>query len=146
MNPQPIARNEFEQTIYAYNPNQLRKAYKFYKSKSKHGLTLGIISSVLGTVAMGVGNALIVNSGFDYVNGYYSYNDTRGAGVALFIGGLVGGATFGTIGFVKAGKNGSKASRIRKELLRRREPLAFSLKPGYNTVTQSGYLSLKINF
>ena len=109
-------------------------------------MALGIISSVLGTVAMGVGNALIVNSGVDYINGYYTYNDTRGAGVALFIGGLVGGATFGTIGFVKAGKNGSKASRIKKELLRRRESITFSIKPGYNTVSQAGYLSLKVNF
>ncbi|WP_221389556.1 hypothetical protein [Dyadobacter sp. NIV53] len=146
LNPQPAPRNAFEQTIYAYNPNQLRKAYQFYRSKSKHGLVLGIVSSIVGTVAMGVGSAIIVNNNDFYSNGYSSYNDNSDAGAILLIGGLVGGVTFGTIGFVKAGKNGSKASRIRKELIRRREPLAFSIKPGYNTATQSGYLSLKINF
>jgi hypothetical protein len=146
-NPQPIPKNAFDETIFAYKPNQLRKAYQYYRSKSKRGLVSGIVWTVLGTVSMGVGTALLTNTNYIY-NGYnsYSYNNNEGAGAALLIGGLVGGATFGTIGFVKAGRNGSKATRIRRELVRRGEPITFKLRPGYNAANGAGYLSLKINF
>ena len=146
-NAQPIARNSFDETIFAYKPNQLRKAYQYYKSKSKRGLVSGIVWTVLGTVSMGVGTALLANTNY-YSNGYgsYSYNNNEGTGAALLIGGLVGGATFGTIGFVKAGKNGSKATRIRRELIRRGEPISLKLSPGFNPATNSGYLSLRMMF
>lgn len=146
-NPQPIATNKFDETIFAQKPNQLRQSYQYYKSKSKRGLVSGIVWTVLGTVSMGVGAALLTNTSYNY-NGYnsYSYNNNEGAGAALLIGGLVGGATFGTIGFVKAGKNGSKATRIRRELMRRGEPISLRFSPGFNPVTQSGFLSLKLNF
>lgn len=148
INPQPVPRNKFEEIIYAQNPNQLRQSYQFYRSKSKKGLVLGIVFTVLGTVSMGVGAGLITNSGYNSSSsGYYIYNNSNAeAGTALLIGGLVGGATFGTIGFVKAGKNGSKATRIKRELIRRRESVTFNFKPGYNAATQSGYLSLRMNF
>lgn len=140
-NPQPVARNKFDETIFAQKPNQLRQSYQYYKSKSKRGLVSGIVWTVLGTVSMGVGAALIIDSENNYYN---EANEQTGA--VLILAGLVGGATFGTIGFVKAGKNGSKATRIHRELLRRGEPISFSLKPGFNPVTQSGYLSLRMNF
>jgi len=148
ISPQPVPRNKFEEIIYAQNPNQLRQSYQFYRSKSKRGLALGIVFTVLGTVSMGVGAGLITNSGYNSSSsGYYIYNNSNAeAGTALLIGGLVGGATFGTIGFVKAGKNGSKATRIKRELIRRRESVTFNFKPGYNAATQSGYLSLRMNF
>lgn len=147
-NPRPVPRNKFEEIMYAQNPNQLRQSYQYYKSKSKKGLVLGIVFTVLGTVSMGVGTALITNSGYNNnYNGYYTYNSNNAdAGAALLIGGLIGGATFGTIGFVKAGKNGSKATRIKRELIRRRESVTFNFSPGYNAANQSGYLSLKMNF
>lgn len=146
-NQQPIPKNSFDETIFAYKPNQLRKAYQYYRSKSKRGLVSGIVCTVLGTISMGVGAALI-NDNYYYSNGYYAstYNNNQGTGVALLIGGLVGGATFGTIGFVKAGRNGSKATRIRRELTRRGEPLTFKLRPGYNAANGAGYLSLRMNF
>ena len=147
ISPQPVPRNKFEEIIYAQNPNQLRQSYQFYRSKSKKGLVLGIVFTVLGTVSMGVGTGLITNSGYNNYSGYYIYDNNQAAtGTALLIGGLVGGATFGTIGFVKAGKNGSKATRIKRELIRRRESVTFKFQPGYNAATQSGYLSLKMNF
>jgi hypothetical protein len=140
---QPFPKNKFEETMYGYKPNQLRKAYQFYKSKSKRGLVSGIVWTSLGTIAMGVGTVLLMD---EDNNKYYSYNKNAETGAVLVLAGLVGGATFGTIGFVKAGRNGSKASKIRKELTRRGEPLTFSLKPGYNPSTNAGYLSLKVAF
>ncbi|WP_159475307.1 hypothetical protein [Dyadobacter sp. 3J3] len=145
-NPQPIAGNKFDETIFAQKSNQLRQSYQYYKSRSKKGLVSGIVWTVLGSVSMVVGAALITDSGYNNGYGNYSYNNNEGTGALLLIGGLVGGATFGTIGFVKAGKNGSKATRIRRELIRRNEPISFSVKPGFNPATQSGYLSLKMNF
>jgi len=143
-NPQPISGNTFDETIFAQKPNQLRQSYQYYRSKSKKGLVSGIVWTVLGTISMGVGSALIANSGY---NGYgYNYNNDEQTGAILVIAGLVGGATFGTIGFVKAGRNGSKATRIRRELMRRGEPLALKLRPGFNPATNSGYLSLKLTF
>jgi hypothetical protein len=80
---------------------------------------------------MGVGAALI-NDNYYYSNGYYAstYNNNQGTGVALLIGGLIGGATFGTIGFVKAGRNGSKATRIRREILRRGKEFLLNFNQG----------------
>jgi len=146
-NHQPIPKNSFDETIFAYKPNQLRKAYQYYRSKSKRGLASGIVWTVLGTISMGVGTALIMDSEmYSTPYGSYSYNNNSGTGAALLIGGLIGGATFGTIGFVKAGRNGSKATRIRRELTRRGEPITFKFRPGYNPANGTGYLSLKMNF
>lgn len=146
-NPQPLPASKFDETIFAQKSSQLKQSYQYYKSRSKNGLVSGIVWTVLGTISMGVGAALITNSGYTS-NGYgsYSYNNNEGTGALLVIGGLIGGATFGTIGFVKAGKNGSKATRIRRELLRRGEPISLKFGPGFNPVTNSGYLSLKMMF
>ncbi|MCF2445076.1 hypothetical protein L0657_14005 [Dyadobacter sp. CY345] len=147
LKPQPLPANKFDETIFAQKTNQLRQSYQYYKSRSKKGLVSGIVWTVLGTISMGVGTALITNSGYSY-NGYgsYNYNNNEGTGALLLIGGLIGGATFGTIGFVKAGRNGSKATRIRRELLRRGEPISLKFGPGFNPVTNSGYLSLRMMF
>jgi hypothetical protein len=142
----PVATNEFDAMIFSQNSTQLKESYRYYKSKSKRGLVSGIVWTVLGSISMGVGAALITDNGYYNSNYNYNYNDNSEAGAALVIGGLIGGATLGTIGFVKAGRNGSKATRIRRELGRRGESVSFRLKPGYNAATGAGYLSLKMTF
>lgn len=146
-NLRPVHKTEFDALIYSQNPKQLRKSYQYYRAKSKRGLALGIVSSILGTISAGVGTALIANSDTYYGSSYYNYgNDNSQVGAVLLIGGLAAGITFGTIGFVKAGKNGSKATRIKRELVRRNESISFRIDPGYNPSLQAGYLSVKMSF
>lgn len=108
---------------------------------------MGIAGVSVGVLAAGIGTGIVAAS-TDANGNYLTYQDQQRAitGAWMMIGGFATATTFGLVGFIKAGKNGSKASRIKRELLRRHEPLAFNISPGYNPVNQAGYLTLSVKF
>jgi hypothetical protein len=138
---------KFAEDVRTASPDHLRTMYTFYKTRSKGGMIMGIAGTAVGVLVAGIGTG-IVASAVDANGNYKSYQDEQRAikGAWMMIGGFAGAATFGTVGFVKAGKNGSKASRIRRELIRRGEPLTFRIGPGFNPVHQVGYLTLSVRF
>ncbi|MCE7044289.1 hypothetical protein [Dyadobacter sp. CY312] len=143
----PIPRNKFEEDIQKATPEKLRVIYNYHKVKSKNGLAIGIAGVTVGVLVAGIGTGIVV--GATDPNGQFkSYQDELRArnGAWMMIGGFVGATTFGTIGFVKAGKNGSKATRVKRELTRRGESLSFNINPGFNAVSRAGYLTLNMKF
>jgi len=143
----PGSRNRFMEEVKNSTPDHLRATYKYYKGKSKTGLVMGIGGTSVGLIFVGVGAGIIAGS-VDANGNFATYADERRAirGAWMMIGGFAGAATFGTVGFIKAGKNGSKASKIRRELIHRGEPIVFKLSPGYNPYMQAGYLTVNIRF
>jgi hypothetical protein len=143
----PLPKNKFAESVQSATPDHLRSIYKYYKTRSKTGMVMGIAGTSIGVIVAGIGTG-IVASATDANGNFATYQDERRAikGAWMMIGGFAGAATFGTVGFIKAGKNGSKASRIRRELIHRGEPLAIRISPGYNPLNQAGYLTLSIKF
>ncbi|MCF0071775.1 hypothetical protein LZD49_14955 [Dyadobacter sp. CY261] len=138
---------QFAEDVRKSSPDHLRSMYKFYKTRSKTGMIMGIVGTSVGVIVAGIGTGIVASAIDD--NGYYkSYQDELRArkGAYMMLGGFAGAATFGTVGFVKAGKNGSKASRIRRELIRRGEPLTFSIRPTFNPMQRSGNLTFAVQF
>nr|WP_295929233.1 hypothetical protein [uncultured Dyadobacter sp.] len=138
---------QFAEDVRTSSPEHLRSMYKFYKTRSKTGMFMGILGTSLGVIVAGIGTGIVVSAMDDNGN-YKSYQDELRArkGAYMMLGGFAGAATFGTVGFVKAGKNGSKASRIRRELLRRGESLTFGISPSFNPMQRSGNLTLVVRF
>ncbi|MCE6990727.1 hypothetical protein [Dyadobacter sp. CY323] len=143
----PRNGNKLMEEIRASPSDQLRATYKFYKAKSKGGLIMGIAGTSAGVLVAGIGTGILA-SATDANGNFATYADERRAlrGAWMMIGGFAGATTFGTVGFIKFGKNGSKANRIRRELIHRGEPLAWRINPGFNPVTQSGYVRVSLNF
>ncbi|WAC10959.1 hypothetical protein [Dyadobacter pollutisoli] len=143
----PVPRNKFAESVQNSTPDHLRSIYKYYKTRSKTGMIMGIAGTSLGVIVAGIGTG-IVASATDANGNFATYQDEQRAikGAWMMIGGFAGAATFGTVGFIKAGKNGSKASRIRRELIHRGEPLTIRVAPGYNPLSQAGYLTLSMKF
>lgn len=141
----PAAKSKFEKLMYSWNESELRAAHPYFKRKSKSGFVNGIVFSSIGLIGIGVGSALIesnVNSASVIVNeaGFRT-------GVSLMLGGLVVGATLGTIGFVNGGRNASKVKKIARELRRRRIPLTgFKIAPGYHPGNQYGFVTMHASF
>lgn len=138
---------QFAEDVRSSSPEHLRSMYKYYKTRSKTGMIMGIVGTSVGVIVAGIGTGIVVSAMDDNGN-YKSYQDELRArkGAYMMLGGFAGAATFGTVGFVKAGKNGSKASRIRRELTRRGEPLTFSIRPSFNPMLCSGNLTLAVRF
>ncbi|WP_138482695.1 hypothetical protein [Dyadobacter bucti] len=145
--PAPVARNKSEANLQTLEPDRLRTIYKYYKSKSKAGMVMGIAGTSIGTLVAAIGTG-IVTSSTDANGNYNSYQDQQRAvtGAWMMIGGFASAVTFGTVGFIKGGKNGAKASRVKRELLRRREPLQINFTPGFNVMTGTANLALKVTF
>lgn len=143
----PLPKNKFAESVQNATPDHLRTIYKYYKTRSKTGMIMGIAGTSVGVIVAGIGTG-IVASATDANGNFATYQDERKAirGAWMMIGGFAGAATFGTVGFVKEGKNGSKASRIRRELIHRGEPLTIRIAPGYNPFSQAGYLTLSVKF
>lgn len=141
----PKAR--FQEELRTATPDRLRAIYKYYKAKSKNGMILGIAGTSAGVILAAIGTGIVV-SATDANGNYATYQDEKRAmrGAWMMIGGFAGGVTFGTVGFVKGGKNGSKATRVRRELTRRNEPITFRISPGFNPANRSGYLSMRMQF
>ncbi|WP_439558945.1 hypothetical protein [Dyadobacter sp.] len=140
--------NKFQQELQTSSSEHLRGIYKYYRTKSKNGLAIGIAGTSVGLILMGVGTGIIANIQTDANGNFLTYADEQKAirGASLIIGGFAGAATFGTVSFVKAGRNGSKAGKIRRELLQRGEPITFKFSPGFNAKTQIGFLTVNIEF
>jgi hypothetical protein len=138
---------QFAEDVRNSSPEHLRSMYKFYKTRSKTGMIMGIVGTSVGVIVAGIGTG-IVASAIDDNGNYKSYQDELRArkGAYMMAGGFAGAATFGAVGFTKAGKNGSKASRIRRELIRRGEPLTFSIRPSFNPMHRTGNLTLAVRF
>ncbi|MCF2491663.1 hypothetical protein [Dyadobacter sp. CY347] len=141
----PKAR--FQEELRAASPDRLRAIYKYYKAKSKGGMIMGIAGTSAGVILAAIGTGMVV-SATDANGNYKSYADEKRAmrGAWMMIGGFAGGVTFGTVGFVKGGKNGSKATRVRRELTRRNEPITLSINPGFDLGNRSGHLALRMQF
>ncbi|MCF0054041.1 hypothetical protein LXM25_28465 [Dyadobacter sp. LJ53] len=141
----PKAR--FQEELRAATPDRLRAIYKYYKAKSKGGMIMGIAGTSAGVIIAAIGTGIVV-SATDANGNYKSYQDEKRAmrGGWMMIGGFAGGVTFGTVGFVKGGKNGSKATRVRRELTRRNEPITLSLSPRFDPSNRSGHLALRMQF
>jgi hypothetical protein len=138
---------KFQEELQAATPERLRAFYKYYKSRSKNGMIMGIAGTAAGMIVAGIGTGILA-SATGPNGGYNSYRDERRAiaGASMMLGGFAGGATFGTIGFVKGGRNGSKATRVRRELVSRHEPITFQLNPGFNPANRAGFLTLSAKF
>ncbi len=143
----PIPRNTFEKELYDSNSDNLQAMFRQYKKQSKNGLALGIVGITGGILAAGIGTALILN-GIDDQGNYVSVQAEQKAktGAFLILGGLAGSITFGTIGFVRMGKNGSKASKVKRELFRRGEKLQVSIFPKINMHNRAVGLSFITHF
>ncbi len=149
--PAPIPRNKFEALMYSWSPDELRAARLHFKQKSKSAFTGGIVFTSLGVIAMGVGTVLMGESTSTTSSGVSVIVDDNkfNTGAVMLVGGLLGGATLGTIGFVRGGKNAAKASKLTRELLRRNEPLrstSLRFSPGYNPVNKYGFLAVNLTF
>ncbi|WP_157488257.1 hypothetical protein [Dyadobacter crusticola] len=140
--------NKFQQELQTSSSDHLRGIYKYYKTKSKNGLAIGIAGTSAGLIFMGIGTGIIAKIETDANGNFLTYADEQKAirGAWMIIGGFAGAATFGTVGFVKAGRNGSKAGKIRRELLQRGEPIVFKFSPGFNARTQTGFLTVNVQF
>jgi hypothetical protein len=146
-NPAPLPRNSFDEDILRASPEQLKTFHKYYKTRSKRGMVMGIAGVSIGVVVAGIGTGILTSVTDDKGHLINSQDEGKATAAAFMVlGGAVGAATFGTIGFVKAGKNGSKATRIRRELNRRGESISFKISPGYNAVNRAGYLTLNMTF
>ncbi|MCE7068626.1 hypothetical protein [Dyadobacter sp. CY326] len=139
----PKAR--FHEELQTASPERLRAIYKFYKTKSKGGLIMGIAGTSAGVIVAGIGTG-IVASATDANGNFKSSQDEKRAirGALMMAGGFAGAVTFGTVGFVKAGRNGSKSTRVRRELMRRNEPLTFQFSPGFNAASGAAFVTLSI--
>lgn len=138
---------QFAEDVRNSSPDHLRSMYGFYKTRSKTGMILGIVGTSVGALVAAIGTGIVVSAMDD--NGYYkSYQDELRArkGAYMMLGGFAGAATLGTVGFIKGGKNGSKATRIRRELVRRGEPLTISIHPAINPLQRGGSLGLALHF
>ncbi|GGN07782.1 hypothetical protein GCM10010967_49230 [Dyadobacter beijingensis] len=138
---------QFADDVRSSSPEHLRSMYKYYKSHSKTGMIMGIVGTSVGIVVAGIGTGIVASAVDDNGN-FKSYQDELRArkGAYMMVGGFAGAATFGTVGFIKAGKNGSKASRIRRELIRRGEPLTFGIRPSFNPMLRTGNVTFAVNF
>lgn len=147
VNAAPKTGNKFLDEIRSSAPDHLRATYKFYKAKSKGGMVMGIAGTSAGVIVAGIGTGMVA-SATDVNGNFNSYQDERKAirGALMMIGGFAGAVTFGTVGFIKAGKNGSKASRIRRELLQRNEPITIQFGPGFNPASRVGCLTVRLEF
>lgn len=141
-----IPKNKFEESLINASPGRLRTTYNHYHIKSKNGLAIGIAGVTVGTIVAGIGAAMIINATDSNGNRSYQHDLRARDGALIIIGGLAGGIAFGTMGFVKAGKNGSKSTRIKRELERRGESLIFNFRPVINPSSQLAGLSLKMSF
>lgn len=141
----PKAR--FQEELRTATPDRLRAIYKYYKTKSKGGMIMGIAGVSAGVIVAAIGTGIVV-SATDANGNYATYQDEKRAmrGAWMMIGGFAGAVTVGTVGFVKGGKNGSKATRVRRELTRRNEPITFRISPGFNPANRSGHLALSMQF
>lgn len=145
--PAPIPRNTFEKELFESKSDNLQAMFRQYKKQSKNGLALGIGGISAGIIAIGVGAGLIIKNtdpNGNYISAQAEQNVKNGA--FLMLGGFAGSATLGTIGFVRMGKNGSKAGKVKRELLRRGERLQVSVLPKLNIPEQSAGLSLVAQF
>ncbi len=143
----PLPRNKFEEDVQKASSEKLQRFYKYHKSRSKDGMIMGVAGVAIGTIVAGIGTGMVLNSANS--NPYYiNYQDPQKAsrGAWMIIGGFAGATTFGIAGFVKGAKNGSKASRIKRELNLRGESLTFNISPGFNATNKSGYLTLSMIF
>ncbi|QRR02854.1 hypothetical protein [Dyadobacter sandarakinus] len=143
----PAPRNDFEAGLQNANNDRLRSTYRFYKGKSKGGMAMGIAGIATGMLVAGIGTGIVAGA-TDANGNFATYQDEKRAikGAWMMIGGFAGAVTFGTVGFVKAGKNGSKATRVKRELMRRGESLTFRLQPAFNPANGSGSLALSLTF
>ncbi|GLU56350.1 hypothetical protein Dfri01_58110 [Dyadobacter frigoris] len=129
------------------NSDQLRRNYNLYLKKSRSYKKLGIISASAGILFTVIG-FIKVSDEINYYNtyGYYQSESNLTAGSLLFTAGLGAGIPLTILGFVKGKRYARKAVDAQQELRRRNEPFSLRLSPGFNPVTQSGYLALKMNF
>ena len=143
----PKSGNKFLDEIRASTPDRLRATYKYYKSRSKAGMVMGIAGTSAGMIVAAIGTGILVGATDSYGT-FATYQDEQRAktGAIMMLGGFAGAVTFGTVGFVKAGKNGSKASRIKRELLRRNEPITFNFTPGFNPGSGAALLTMRVQF
>ena len=132
--------------LEALDTEQLRMNYKFYLKKANSYKKLGLASSIGGGALMIIGVALMSNSTTNYYNGPNSGYDRAVGGAMLFTTGLLAGIPLTIVGFVKKHSYNKKALLVQEELRRRKAPLVFHARPGFDFSTQSAHISLRLNF
>ncbi len=117
--------NEFQRRVLFDLPSdQLGSEYSYYRGLSRAGRRMGFWAIAL-QVGVNLTGTLIINSNsYTDAFGYtISTNDNAvRAGTMMLVAGSLGGAVFGTAGFIRAAKNGNKAKYIRSEMRRRGLP------------------------
>lgn len=142
----PMPRNEYEKSLLTATPSQLRSIYNYRRTKSKNGIAIGAAGVTVGTILATVGTVKIASVETDANGNYYNYQDKMKAqnGAKLLLGGVLGGTVLGVVGFVTGGKNGSKATRAKRELQRRGEPITYDFSPSFNLQNGTASLAVRI--
>ena len=117
-----------------------RKAAR-YKNMGFTGAFVGVLFSTVGAIIMSKNDRR-----YQTFNGSSQINPDYTLGSLLFTAGLVAGTTFTITGFTKSKRYSKRASAVKNELKKRQESTSFHLSPGYNPASQTGFLSVKMNF
>ncbi|MBE9465862.1 hypothetical protein ACFP1I_25520 [Dyadobacter subterraneus] len=149
--PPPVIYNkEPERSYNTRSGNDLEKLksdFRLYAKKSTKYRTMGLIGISAGVIFTTAGVLLVSGSSSYYnSNGTLVYDTDASVGSLLIIAGIGAGIPLTIIGFINQKRYKKKVINVRDELRRRNEPISLRLKPGFNPVTQTGYLSLKMNF
>ncbi len=130
-------KNRFQADIVKMGSKELSTAYHYYNSKSKRGVAGGIVWTTLGIILPATGTILIATA-YDI--------DVQTTGALLALGSFAICTPFAISSWVKAAKNGNKAKFVRKELLRRNQPLSIKISPQINIKNQAFAVALKATF
>ena len=128
--------------------DQLRSNYNLFVKKARSYKKLGFIGASAGLLFTVIG-IVKLSEWTDQVNTYgstYASDSDLAVGTLLFTAGLGAGIPLTIVGFVKNKRYTKKAIDVQNELRRRNQPLSLRLSPGFNSTTNSGYLSLKMAF
>jgi len=136
-----------EGVIRGRTTQQLQSNYTLYLKKAATYKTMGIVGITAGTLLTVIGIVTISSATNTYNSTYgsstTSYDAKLAGGTLLVLAGLGAGIPLTIIGLVKKNSYNKKVLIVRDELRRRNE---LSFRPGYNPVTQTGSLSLKMKF
>ncbi|MEO6686942.1 MAG: hypothetical protein ABIN24_13305 [Dyadobacter sp.] len=149
--PPPVIYNKEPEKNYntrsGSDLQKLKTDFALYAKKSAKYRNMGLVGVSVGVLFTTAG-ILLASGSNSYYNsqGALVYDTDATVGSLLILAGLGGGIPLTIIGFSNQKKYRKRAINVREELRRRNEPVSFRFKPGFNPATQSGYLSLKMNF
>ena len=136
--------------VQSLDTDQLKYNYTFYLEKASKYKTMSIIGASLGVLMTAAGIITISAAERDYnATGYASsaYESRVAGGVLLVTVGVFAGTPLTVIGLINKNRYNKKARLTQEELRRRGDPLSsIRISPGYNPITQSAGLTMRMSF